>query len=224
MICQFPEPASQCQPNGFAFIGNVIEKAWSGGRCERHCGLKFWIVSPAGAFERVSPSMIEDIFSLTMPLQIVRHGPNEASSIVLQMQMARKPACVARNRSRFFHSEQEVAANEGIVMRVLPGSPDKTVPFVFREFADILNDTENEALLILRIFVVHRYSFAVTTHMLLRSACCRQATRARGSKPSNVIWSTLRSLCFCISRSRMVQLMTGICSFSRTKVTNGLGR
>src|SRR5690606_24540636 len=97
--------------------------------------------------------------------EIIWHHSDETAPIVFKAQMLRKPARLSGNRARLFQSQQEVTGNEGIVVRVLSGSPDKTAPFVLREFADILNDTENEALLIPRVFVVHRYSFAVIAHV-----------------------------------------------------------
>src|SRR5690606_23690661 len=90
---------------------------------EGHGAQQLGIVTPAGALISVGPAVVEDVFALTVALQIKGHDADNGAVFIMQGQMARRPALGRDGAAGRLAGVEEVVGNERIAAGGRTGVP-----------------------------------------------------------------------------------------------------
>ena len=101
------------------------QKFRAGSRGERNAALQLGVVTVTGAMPCICPTVIEDVFTLAMILQVERHHAKQIAA-VLNSDMERLPSGVASYTAALFQGEQESVSSKGVVG---PSAIGAAIPF-----------------------------------------------------------------------------------------------
>src|SRR5690348_1683454 len=111
---EFHEGVRKRAANGLCLRASSCEQARAGNRCEWHRHLQLRIIVAAGAFEGLSPAMIEDVFAAGMGFDVTGRGTEETALTVLREQVTRLPSGPATDRARFLERRQKFMRNKWV--------------------------------------------------------------------------------------------------------------
>lgn len=96
------QPMDQRGFSRLALLTRAHQQSAAGHRREGNRDLELGVIIATGLLKGISPSMVEDIFTTGMGLQISGRCGQRFSLFTLHKQMLRQPACPRRGASGFF--------------------------------------------------------------------------------------------------------------------------
>src|SRR5258708_4548769 len=92
----------------------AAQQPWAGHRAEWHRRLELGVVVLTDPFQRVGPTVVEDIFAVAVGLGIHRDHADDLPAFTAQDGVLWQPAGARIGRSAVFHGTEEFVADEGI--------------------------------------------------------------------------------------------------------------